>query len=227
VLELEEGETSMFVLDHSAIPAQSTTTMIVQTNPARQGLRKERVMGICKIVANGPDQGVSVVNAFDPAHEAYIYLKRYEHKIVSGQAKVTVLQPSKHGLVRLLDESDRGIIFPKDAAPVDPNDGTYLYLPENGYLGKDRATILVELGGKKVKIIYFFEAVDGPAGEPETIEARCPNKVSDWKISLADPQDQTDFTNWQTTANLNAMLVNASGSLTNFSHMTASPRVAT
>ncbi|MBC3936228.1 cadherin-like domain-containing protein [Undibacterium sp. CY7W] len=221
-LELEEGETSMFVLDHFVMSAQSTATMLVQTNPARQGLRKERVMGVCKIVANGPDQGVSVVNAFDPAHEAYIYLKRYEHKIVSGQAKVTVLQPPKHGLVRLLDESDRGVIFPKDAAPVDPNDGTYLYLPENGYLGKDRATILVELGGKKVKIIYFFEAVDGPAGEPETIEARCPYKVSDWKISSNLPEGTSGFTNWQTTANLNAMLANASGSLTNFSDLAGS-----
>jgi hypothetical protein len=35
---------------------------------------------------------------------------------------------------------------------LDPNAGLYAYIPEQGYKGKDRATILVDFNGVKVKV---------------------------------------------------------------------------
>jgi len=68
---------------------------------------------------------------------------------------------------------------------VDDGGGDYVYLPEEGYLGNDRATLLVEVGGKKVRMEYFFrvmKSVFESPGEDNSAEF-CPEKVRVWKIS--------------------------------------------
>ncbi len=68
---------------------------------------------------------------------------------------------------------------------MDDGGGDYAYYPEKGYLGNDHATLLVEMGGKKVRMEYFFRVLtsvhEGEGVDP--YEDNCPEKVPVWKIS--------------------------------------------
>jgi hypothetical protein len=71
---------------------------------------------------------------------------------------------------------------------TDEGDGDFAYLPEKGYIGSDRATLLVEVGGKKIRMEYFFRVMqtvpDAYEGEPSIWEqGYCPVKARVWKIS--------------------------------------------
>ena len=62
------------------------------------------------------------------------------------------------------------------------NDPGYIYLPEKGYLGDDKASFLIERGGIKIKVVYFFKAVNGPLGNSGGDEY-CEKTGIRWKIS--------------------------------------------
>lgn len=66
------------------------------------------------------------------------------------------------------------------------------YLPNSGYIGRDSATFLVEIGGYRVKVVYALNVLNHPVGgtegyDPYEDEKNCP-KGEHWKISL----DSTD-----------------------------------
>jgi hypothetical protein len=92
------------------------------------------------------------------------YFRIHENRTVKASGKIRVLQSPRHGTL----EGDEH--------------GNYLYLPAPGYLGKDRATLLAEMGGVKIKMVYFFQVLDGVADSdyPE----RCPKE--EWRISHAN-----------------------------------------
>ena len=52
-------------------------------------------------------------------------------------------------------------------------------IPESGYLGQDSATLLVEIGGFKVKMVYTFKVAT--AVDYKNEEVLCPKPY--WKIS--------------------------------------------
>jgi hypothetical protein len=65
--------------------------------------------------------------------------------------------------------------------------GEYRYHPTPDYYGQDRATMFVEIGSRKVKVIYFFNVmqrvVSGNEGyDPYEDKKLCPNGIF-WKIS--------------------------------------------
>lgn len=55
--------------------------------------------------------------------------------------------------VQILKQPKRGIILTKDGL-------RFKYVPEDGYTGKDAATVLVNIGGKRVKVVYFIKVLD-------------------------------------------------------------------
>ncbi|MBK7685753.1 MAG: matrixin family metalloprotease [Rhodocyclaceae bacterium] len=66
--------------------------------------------------------------------------------------------------------------------------GSYVYYPQKGYIGDDRATLLVNVGGKTVKMEYFFRVMQTiPVGSEDESsvygEGYCPKKTRVWKIS--------------------------------------------
>jgi hypothetical protein len=136
-------------------------------------------MGVCYPV---PNANYSGENTFLPIADAGLYLWSYEHRHVQNIGTTTILQQPKHGILRLLSETDRGTLFDSSAGPVNPADGGYVYLPEKGYVGKDTATFLVEIAGVKVKVVYFFQAWAGGLGN-YGIEMLCGKKGYHWKIS--------------------------------------------
>jgi hypothetical protein len=83
--------------------------------------------------------------------------------------KISVLQAPAHGTLK------------------DEGSGDYRYLPVDSYFGVDRATLLVEIGGQKIKVIYFFNVLHHVPGgtdnyDPLQDKGYCPNGYR-WKIS--------------------------------------------
>lgn len=173
----------MAIPDMPNVPPQNVPVLIAQANQAQSiGATTTRTAGVCYPV---PNDNYSAENGLDPINSADFYLQQYEHRTVTEPATVTILQQPKHGILRLVTEADRGKLFSVSAGPIKPDNQAYVYLPEKGYLGNDKAVMLVEIGGIKVKVIYFLQAVEGPLGSYGRKEY-CINTGSRWKISTTN-----------------------------------------
>jgi VCBS repeat-containing protein len=169
----------MFVMNVPPdVPPQYAPVVIAEASQAKQQ-NTDRTIGVCKLIDNRPEERLSAVNALSPAGEAYIYLTDYEKVVIDEatykSASISLLQAPKHGELEI-DSAGRA--------------GYFVTTPD--YIGPDRATVLVEIGKYKVKVIYHFNVMRGvpPAGEqgrPTEDKRYCPNGRV-WKISL-NPDD--------------------------------------
>ena len=159
------------------LPAPSQTSS--------EGATKIRTLGVCMPVQNTP--GSAGDGSISPIASAQTYFYSFEHqRYAEGSATVKVLEQAKHGIVRLLTEADRGILFDRSAGEINPADASYIYLPDEGYLGKDSASLLVDFGeGLKVKVIYYIQSVDQFTGGNEWESQFCSKTGANWKISSA------------------------------------------
>jgi hypothetical protein len=179
-LSLTQGEVLMLISDMPNVPPQEVPVMIAQANQGQQGATvAERKIGVCQPIGNMPGVAPNLTNVIGPKLSAQIYFDSYEHQKAEGITTVTVLQNPKHGVLRLVTEEDRNILF--TGGPLDPTDPLYVYLPEQGYLGNDGVTMLVNIGGKTVKEVYYFKVVDHPVNNDGDLEI-C-KKGPFWKIS--------------------------------------------
>lgn len=172
----------MLIPDMPNVPPQYVPVMIAQANQAQPNdVATMRATGVCYPV---PSNYYSGENTLSPIVNAKAYFSIYEHKkVASSEATtVTVLQQPKHGILRLVTEADRGVLFSSSSGPANPDNPNYAYLPEKGYLGKDSASFLIEIGGVQVKVVYFFQAVEGPLGNTGR-EDYCSETGIRWKIS--------------------------------------------
>ncbi|MEQ1525190.1 MAG: hypothetical protein ABL911_00380 [Gallionella sp.] len=175
-LNLTQGEMTMFISDMPNVPPQNLPVMIAQANQAQLGdMKTTRAIGVC---FPAPNNNYSGANTFSPINSAGFYLRSYEHKNVAHAtpATVTILQQPAHGILRLVTEADGNTFGEGRFDPADPG---YVYLPEDGYLGKDKAVALVEIGGVKVKVVYYFQAISEAIPDYDTL---C-KKGYRWKIS--------------------------------------------
>lgn len=170
-LNLSEGEVIMYIPDTPNVPPQNVPVMIAQANQAQLGdMKTTRAVGICSLIPNGAFATPPTENRVHPIVEAFSYLYSYESQLYNqtnpdrDTAIMTVLQSPKHGS---LTEGGGGI---------------YVYLPEKGYFGNDSATVLVSVGGIKVKVIYFFQSIDVASVGEGLQDALCENGYK-WKIS--------------------------------------------
>jgi hypothetical protein len=182
-LNLQPGEFAMLIPDMPNVPPQNMPVMIAQANQAQASdVTTTRILGVC---FPAPNQAYSGANGLAPIAEAGYYLQQYEHRnfdFKHPSGTVTILQLPKHGVLRPVTQSDVGTILPSGGDPVDPANPGYFYFPEQGYFGKDSATVLVDVGGIKVKVKYYFYAVDGLPGN-ESMEEYCGKTGPYWKIS--------------------------------------------
>jgi len=170
----------MFTADMPNVPPQNLPVMIAQAKQAQPGdVTTTRTLGVCFPAWSDQYTGE---NTLSPTKSAEFYWRKYEQLKIAGSATITVLQQPAHGVFRLVTEADRGTLFDSSSAPVDSSLGHYAYLPEKGYLGKDSATLLVDIGGRKVKIVYLLEAIEGPLGNTGW-EDLCSETGLQWKIS--------------------------------------------
>jgi hypothetical protein len=170
----------MLVMEMPNLPPQNAPVMIAQANQAKPGnVKTTRTLGVCSPV---PNRDFSLENVISPLGEAGMYLRNYVHRQVQNIGTATILQQPIHGILRLVTEADRGTLFSRGSSALKPDAGLYAYLPEKGYLGKDQAIFLVEIGGVTVKVVHFLQAVDGPLGNTGA-ERRCSKTGDMWKIS--------------------------------------------
>ena len=169
----------MLIPDMPNVPPQNVPMMIAQANQGQANKAAMRTLGICE---PSPNHNYSLENVVEPILGARDYMQAFEHKTVTGPATTTILQQPKHGVLRLLTEADRGTLFSSSSGPLDLADPGYAYLPEQGYVGNDSATIQVDFGGLKVNVKYYFQAINGVLGNTGW-EDHCSKTGFYWKIS--------------------------------------------
>jgi len=170
------------MIDMPDVPPQHAPVMVAQASQAKQAnATADRTIGACHLIENPPDPPMTAVNSMSPVLSVWNYLKRQERPTPEwlstdayNAAKVSILQGPGHGVLE------------------DKGDGNYLYVPTRDYYGQDRATLHVEIGGRTVRIIYFFSLLSFVPGgtegyNPYSDKKYCP-KGRMWKISL-NPDD--------------------------------------
>lgn len=133
--------------------------VITQATQAGQGdANTERTIGVCHPLSNPaqpqiPGATTSAENSLSPVLSVKNYFYSVENLTVEGKSSVIVLAGPKHG--RLEDIGTT--VYDENGSPIrDTGERNYLYIPEPDYLGNDSATLLVEIGGYKVKMVYSF-----------------------------------------------------------------------
>lgn len=173
----DQGDLTMLFMDMPNTPPQYTPVIVAQATQATKP-NTERTIGVCHPVENRVESRLSAVNAFSPVLSALAYLDSFEHKKIDqqadflsifGAAKMTLLQTPKQGELKL-----------------GQNSGAY-YSSDYNYEGTDSATVLVEVAGYKVTVIYHFVLMKNVPGSSDQGSATdnkkiCPNGYQ-WKIS--------------------------------------------
>jgi hypothetical protein len=140
-----------------------------------------RTLGICQPIENKQESRLSAVNGMSPVGDAMTYLEKLENRKFANYetafyaGKITLLQAPIHGELKL-----------------GQNSGAY-YSNDYSYEGPDSATVLVEVGGYQVKVIYHFvlmHDVPGSGDEGTATDQKdiCP-KGEMWKISTTPNAD--------------------------------------
>ncbi len=162
------------MVDMPDVPPQYAQVMIVQASQAQpRADTTDRTIGVCSLVENPiqkEGEQYSAINSFGPIGAAATYFQNVEHRELLGPGLVTVLRNPAHGTL--------------EPTASDPKDRSFWYLPKQSYFGPDRATFLVEMGGKKIRMEYFFQVLQGVADNytKEQYRQLCPNGRQ-WKIS--------------------------------------------
>ena len=145
------------------VPPQDVPVMVAQATAVAQSSEKtDRVIAVCHLAQNPANPPSTAVNVIEATMAVEDYLTKWEHKKIKGIVTSRILQQPSHGLLR------------------DEGGGAYSYVPELGYLGKDQGTLLVEMSGLKVKVIYFFQVL-GTLPDDADEQQYCPKYK--WKIS--------------------------------------------
>lgn len=141
---------------------------------------KERVLGVCHPVPNSiPTEGARGEYVVDPIYNAEGYLIKYERQNVTGETDVTVVKEPQYGTLQLITAANANSF---GSGYFVAGSKSYAYFPNPGYIRKDRATFLVDIGGKKVYVVYFFQSVDRPLGNTGNVDL-CTTTGLKWKIS--------------------------------------------
>jgi hypothetical protein len=116
----------------------------------------DMTLGDCEDVQTPDNPNGQMGGGLSPAAALQNYwYNKFKEVLPVKEAKVTVLEQPKHGTI---EESNFISEF-----------GPYLgYGPNKGYLGQDKITFLVEVGGKNVKVVTTLIVVDvaGLHGSP-------------------------------------------------------------
>lgn len=165
----------MFILDAPHVPPQYAPVMIAQAGSAQQQGEKnlDATIGVCMPIPSPVVMPESAEYQISPESAAATYFDRTEHIELYQylrSATVTVVQQPKHG--KLIGDSGSR------------------YYPAAGYTGNDSITYLVELGGKRIKMVYFLQVVGQGAGNQNYYQGAgsnhdvCPkSQLFPWKIS--------------------------------------------
>lgn len=162
----------VFLTSASAMAAAPQPAPFEIAQTSQVSARTDRTIGVCHLVnslgVSGRDDPLSPVYIINPSMAVRYYHAVAENKEFGyeNNGKVTLLQGPEQGTFEMGTTGGR-------------------YRPNTNFIGSDRATFLVEIGGIKVKVVYHFKVIDGGAigGTEEEDKQNCP-KGRAWKISL-------------------------------------------
>lgn len=138
------------------------------------------VIGYCHPVANGNFDPKGADSTLTPNVQAKEFLNYQKHHAIDGTTNTSILSMPKHGALYKVTEADKGRYYSEEAS-LPPSISYYIYIPEAGYVGKDNATVLVDFGSVRVKMVYFFN-VTGNSGFSDCDWPRLCEKTQ-WEIS--------------------------------------------
>lgn len=143
-------------------------TLIAQANAAVAPTGVTRTIGSCHLIQN-PSESGNAENASSPIREVNVYFFLKEKREVGLTGKVQLLEAPKHGALQPI--------------PDHPEEWAFEYRPQADYEGPDRATFLVEIDGRKVRLVYFFKVMHGaPPGnesyDPYRDKKLCPKGLT-------------------------------------------------
>src|SRR6266511_2552483 len=89
----------MFVADMPPnVPPLYAPVIIAQASQAQQSdANIERTIGVCHLIQNPPIPPLTAVNAMSPVRSVSIYYRRFEHRELGLDGKVSVLKGPEHG----------------------------------------------------------------------------------------------------------------------------------
>ncbi len=204
---LQQGEINMFVMDMPDVPPQYAPVIIAQAvqtqQQAPEGSKKvDRTIGVCHLIENPSNPPGTAVNVINPLRATNAYVDRVEHREIGLDGKVTVLQGPKHGTLEYLG-----------------GEGYFVYRPTPDNFGSDRATFLVEIDGRKIKVVYHFKVTSEAGGgtdgyDPYMQKKNCP-KGDVWKISLNPDDPNSPIYSFEMPSQLSSVYAGAFSGLTN------------
>ena len=204
-IETENGDIPMeaIALDSSSLPQ---IVIVAKANAALNMASVQKVYGFCKSInALHPYFQNDGENAVDPVGALMGGIYYTSDKSYTQYEKSAIVTLSKQG--------DHGkVAFGKNY------DGTYsewFYTPDAGFKGKDRVAFEVKLGGRSFRLEYFLHVVELGRNRDMKLVQAC-EKRPYWKISQYDTPSIEDPATWLRSAQLSALLSNASQSLTDF-----------
>jgi len=216
--DIVKGETDMLVIAMPDMPPQNPVLVSQIVSKGQINEKLDGTIGVCFKVFNKGyiDGGVDRVEEPDGWSSLDVRGLAFNNwAVMPGQesswnvdfekASVKLLQAPKHGQLsaRLYSGND------------------IAYHPNSNYAGNDKAIFLVNIEGHFVKVVYYFKVETNMEKYYKNSDKYCPNP-SWWKISSNLSSGTSDFTKWQATASLNALLANASYSLSGFSDLVGS-----
>ncbi|MCB1966616.1 MAG: matrixin family metalloprotease, partial [Candidatus Accumulibacter sp.] len=184
-------EHNMFTLDFTDYLASNNhaaTIAQVQTAEMRTG-NTLREMGICHVVPNVPEKRTQTKSGTYPAQQPVFpytdvsfYFLQYEDRDIRkwygnagpfDQSSVSVTQAPTHGvLLPAKCEEHRAYCEHK----------AFYYKPTDGFFGDDSAVIDAKVNGLKVRLRYYFHAIDATSySEAEVCKSS--GGYRNWKIS--------------------------------------------
>lgn len=148
---------------------------VVMVAAANNNVR-EKVVGVCTIADN--------LSGFDFGGAAQGYL------IGQGKTLMEVdISNVKTKLISIIRKPEHGRLLMDETGPYVA--GTYI--PEQGFVGKDRAEAIVSVGGDVVRVVYYFAVQSKPTDSLTDSQRKrlCPKS---WWIISGTPDGDSDLT---------------------------------
>lgn len=164
-LQIKNGEASMLILDAPISPDSAVMAMLAENNQSTS-LKQKRVVGICHPIPNGKTvDRTSADNGVSPHVAALEYFRAFEKRKIEGSVEVEIKHFPSHGKLIAIEGKN------------------YRYIPEEGYLGRDKVEFSVTIGKEIVDVVLYIQAFEGVAIGNTTIKDMCGKKGYLWKIS--------------------------------------------
>ncbi|MHB8166023.1 MAG: dockerin type I domain-containing protein, partial [Sulfuricella sp.] len=169
---IDTGEEIMFTMDVPYVPVQETPTLLAQATTPNTGSNTQQPDYLLKVCDEVPSEGdlTTAMNVVDPAGWLAVQLGNRSGRYIEPGTVATI----KH---TLLEGTTHGKLIPKVTGS---GIAYFMYEPEPGYVGKDRAIFMADFEGKRYKLVIdlkvstFVDEKSPVCPQPRLIKVKKP-----------------------------------------------------